>query len=194
MVADSISSDVAAPERVPLNDFISLVPPVGWEMGVRVTRSPHRTGLPPVITFIPYEDAEIALRGWGIDWLEGQPELQAFHELLAEPGEASLELIARLFPALVRIPIWFLTHAEVIHHAGLGRVLVIDYDRSDTWEKGRIVYAKSPSSEFDVQVISYEGIDPAFGAYVIDALVAIESLERTVEENEIMDFLDDLAK
>ncbi|HEY9871478.1 MAG TPA: hypothetical protein V6D08_20140 [Candidatus Obscuribacterales bacterium] len=131
----------------------------------------HVTWQPPGVT-----DASL---GWQIvNWLEGGPEWNVFQRLLSTTGEIDREDLRLLYPALIRIPIEFITECAVAPHPTFGPTLVVRYTYPEEGPCGIVLYAVSSTGENDLHMISYEGQQPSFSRYLNEAAASMSSIRR----------------
>jgi hypothetical protein len=167
-------------DEMQLSEYFALVPPADWKFSASFDNLPVRLLAYGKVLFQPADGAEVYLKWQIANWLEGQPELTTFLDLLWYNGKPSASEMSGLYAALLRIPMDFVADYAVIEHAGLGRALLIDYNYTDWSYKGRVMYTQSPTNRGDVQIISYEGVEPAFSTHLIEALLCLDSC-RTLQ-------------
>jgi len=173
------SSNTQPTPAIQLSDFLGIVPPVGWAIAVEFDNLPFRLMGYGRIVFRPQGIDRVCLVWQLVNWLDGQPEWWFLKALLDRSVKLGSEAMERLYPKLIRIPVQFLTDFRIADHAGLGRVLTVDYDHPDLRSKGRILYGQSPTGDADLQMISYEGAEPSYSEHRLEAIEAILSLRRT---------------
>lgn len=164
--------------RCQLSEHFSMVPPTGWVPKVSFSNLPLRLMAYGRLLFLPPGVGEVCLKWQITDWLEGQKEWGIFQDLLICREKPTADQLANLYSALLRIPVDFVCEYSVTDCNGLGPALVIDYNLTNVPIKGRVIYVPSPTGPFDVQIVSYEGTEPFFSTYLIDALIAMDSCKQ----------------
>ena len=172
-------SEIKPAPRCHLSEHFSIVPPAGWEPKVSFSNLPLRLMAYGRLLFLPPGVGEVCLKWQIADWLEGQSEWEIFLDLLAFRSKPTTEQLNGLYSVLLRIPVEYVSEYSVTEYPGLGPALVIDYNLSQVPIKGRVMYVTSPTGPFDVQIVSYEGSEPIFSTYLIDALIAMDSCRQT---------------
>jgi hypothetical protein len=167
-------------QEMHLSEYFALVPPADWAVSASFDNMPVRLLAYGKVLFRPPDGSEVFLKWQIANWLEGQPEFTTFLNLLLHEGKPTPDELNSLYSTLLRIPIDFVADYAVIDHPGLRRTLLIDYNYVDWSYKGRVMYTQSPTAPGDVQIVSYEGVEPAFSTYLIDALECLESC-KTLE-------------
>ena len=175
------SPQSAAPEVLKLSEYFSLVPPAGWDIAVSFEGLPMRLLAYGRMAFRPAGSSDVFLKWQIVNWLEAHPEWDVFQDLIYQRGKPSADELSKLYAMLLRIPIGYIADYSVSNHPGLGRVLVIDYQYDDWNYKGRVMYTPSPTGLNDIQIVSYEGAEPEFSTYLIEALQALDSCQGPIE-------------
>lgn len=125
--------------------------------------------------FQPPGEKDVFLKWQIANWLDGQPEWHVFQGILRQRGKPNSGAVRRLYSLLLRIPVAYLAEYSVTDHPALGPALIIDYHLANLAYKGRVMYVPSPTGPCDVQILSYEGQEPAFSTYLIEALTSMDS-------------------
>lgn len=170
-----VTSEANFSFRCQLSEYFSMVPPADWVPRVSFSNLPLRLMAYGRLLFLPPGVGEVCLKWQITDWLEGQAEWDIFQNLLISRDKPSNEQLSSLYSILLRIPVDFVCEYSVTDYPGLGPALVIDYNLTNVPLKGRVMYVTSPTGPFDVQIVSYEGSEPMFSTFLIDALVAMDS-------------------
>ena len=165
--------------RCHLSEYFSLIPPEGWEASVSFENMPMRLMAYGRLLFQPANVNDVFLKWQIANWLDGQPEWLVFQSILSQRAKPTIEEVRRLYSLLLRIPIDYVAEYSVTEHPALGRALIIDYHFGNLSYKGRVMYIQSPTGPCDVQIVSYEGNEPNFSAYLIDALVSFDSCRQS---------------
>lgn len=165
--------------RCRLSEYFSLVPPEGWEASVNFEGMPMRLMAYGRLLFQPPGVDDVFLKWQIANWLDGRPEWLVFQAILSQQTRPTIEEVKRLYSLLLRIPIEYVAEYSVTDHPALGRALIIDYHFENLSYKGRVMYIPSPTGPCDVQIVSYEGKEPAFSTYLIDALQTLDSCRQS---------------
>ncbi|HEY9869440.1 MAG TPA: hypothetical protein V6D08_09775 [Candidatus Obscuribacterales bacterium] len=173
-----VTSEMERGRRCHLSEYFSLVPPEGWEASISFENLPLRLVAYGKMLFQPAGVGDVFLKWQIANWLDGKPEWLIYQAILHQQGKPSLEEVRRLYSLLLRIPIDYVAEYSVTDHPALGRALIIDYNFANLDYKGRVMYVPSPTGPCDVQIVSYEGKEPEFSTYLIDALLCFDSCRQ----------------
>jgi hypothetical protein len=172
-------------DELQLSEYFALTPPENWNSSASYDNLPVRLLAYGKVLFQPPDGTEVFLKWQIANWLEGQREFETFINILLHKRKPTQVELNSLYSTLLRIPIDFVADYAIMDHPGLGPTLLIDYNYTDWSYKGRVMYTQSPTAPRDVQIISYEGVEPGFSTYLIDALQCLDSC-RTIKPKMIL--------
>jgi len=164
--------------RVSLGFGRSIQPPEGWSFDGWVLDDPLALLPKSWLRWNPPGHQRLVLR-WNLSpRLLPWEVMDRLVGLLEAPlGELPVSGVAALSPALIRIPLDFVTQAEIISYPYTWPLLRIEYFIPHEWEAGTVHY--SPTENYalgEYQMLAFEGNDDAYRKYLAVAQASMQTL------------------